>query len=558
MMMRMGWRAVGPMPCGLRPIVAGVILATLAVPGGARAFATLANETCKEGEVFRWRGGPPSWYLNEDGSRTLEFDQVEAILQGAFTAWSEPCCSGFTSRYGGKSKLRLHAPVRENVIMFEGTKWPPEAGDSRGTIGATLAWSNDRCAIIAMLIIFNEIDYTFHSTDQDLERMDVDLRWVAAHEVGHWLGLGHSEDPGATMRIKYTSDLPYEGIYADDVAGVCAIYPGSCESCERREDCPSDSVCRDGSCVASECRNTLDCPVGSICREDLCVPGCRVHSECPAGQGCLEGSCVARGARCEKHVDCDDGEACVGGFCRAQPETCSTCKDCRLDTDCGLYETCVPTVRSNRGSCMNPCETDRDCVGNTVCRQPPGAPSPYCLDPIEEGSSAFCRAGFACTIEEPGPALGCALLGRDCTKGSFGCGDRADTCVDLEDGPKCSCTCRSDSECGVGGRCLLDPTTGLDSCYPEESLLPCGGSFCTPGLQCADGTCSDDPCAGVSCSPGTSCVAGTCVAPEPPVEKRAKPTCAAAGASALDAWPWGAGIAWALSRRASARRDWFR
>jgi len=534
-------------------VVAFLGVAVGLLPSSAAAFSTIPDPSCADGEYVRWRGGPTPWHLNEKGAKDLEFTQVEAIFQGAFAAWAEPCCSGATSRYLGTTKRKLHAPQQENVIAFEGESWPPEAGSSRGVIGVTIFFSNGRCGFRNAAILFNEIDYRYFDTDQDLEKMDVDLRFVGAHEVGHWLGIGHSEDPGSLMRLKYTSDLPYEGLNADDVEGICTLYPGSCESCGSNEDCPAGSACRESACVASECRDTIDCPLGTICDDELCVEGCRSHVECTGGGRCLEGSCVPSLTRCENHVDCAEDESCVGRFCRQQPEACSTCKVCWLDTDCGLHEICISADRPGTpGFCTNECATDRDCVGDAVCRRPQGAPNPFCLDPISGNPNAFCNPGYSCSVAEPGPELGCALLGSDCTNGSFGCGGRADTCIDLEDGPKCSCTCRSDAACGEGARCVVDPSTNLESCFPGETLLPCEDSFCVPGQICLEDGCGPDPCAGISCEEGASCVDGQCVKPPSKPRAKASSCSSAAGGPGWIGWLIGASMLRGLSRRRPA------
>ena len=56
----------------------------------------------------------------------------------------------------------------------------------------------------------------------DSETRDVDLMTVAAHEIGHTLGLAHSNDPNALMFPSYSG--PRRFLSEDDVAGAQAIY----------------------------------------------------------------------------------------------------------------------------------------------------------------------------------------------------------------------------------------------------------------------------------------------------------------------------------------------
>lgn len=54
----------------------------------------------------------------------------------------------------------------------------------------------------------------------------VDLPNVLTHEIGHFFGLAHSQEPGATMACEaLPEDTDKRSLEADDRAGICAIYP---------------------------------------------------------------------------------------------------------------------------------------------------------------------------------------------------------------------------------------------------------------------------------------------------------------------------------------------
>lgn len=51
-----------------------------------------------------------------------------------------------------------------------------------------------------------------------------DLMWVAVHELGHSLGLGHSTDPLSVMYPFVSANTVYSGLNQDDINGILSLY----------------------------------------------------------------------------------------------------------------------------------------------------------------------------------------------------------------------------------------------------------------------------------------------------------------------------------------------
>jgi hypothetical protein len=81
------------------------------------------------------------------------------------------------------------------------------------------------------------------------------IEGVQVHEVGHGLGLGHTDVSGATMfpSVASCNNGP-ASIEADDAAGLNALYsggggpPGGCELGQKGDSCTSDAECCSGKC----------------------------------------------------------------------------------------------------------------------------------------------------------------------------------------------------------------------------------------------------------------------------------------------------------------------
>ncbi len=55
----------------------------------------------------------------------------------------------------------------------------------------------------------------------------IDLESVTVHELGHILGLGHSQDPNAVMYASIGEGVVKRDLQQDDINGIQTLYPSN-------------------------------------------------------------------------------------------------------------------------------------------------------------------------------------------------------------------------------------------------------------------------------------------------------------------------------------------
>jgi hypothetical protein len=201
----------------------------------------------------------------------IDYEAAEASVKRAVAAWTSAKCRG------GSPSLRVDVtgPVscdaseysgehrNANIVMFRENYWPYQ--DSEDALGYTRVRFDLEDAPGSLW----DADIEINAVTEPLSAgepadNEVDLDSLLTHEMGHLLGLAHTLDETATMRAGYTlGSTEVRTPEADDIAGLCAIYPPgrelSSSSCEPRhgfsELCHRDQPAPDsppaGACAIS-------------------------------------------------------------------------------------------------------------------------------------------------------------------------------------------------------------------------------------------------------------------------------------------------------------------
>ena len=158
--------------------------------------------------ISKWDILEISYYF-QNGTEQLEGTVEHDLVRRAFALWSDQTALTFTETSSSADADIL-------VAWARGDHGDGDPFDGPGDILAHASFPNP----------YDEDAVILHFDDDerwlDSETRNVDLLTVAAHEIGHTLGLAHSNDPDALMYPSYSGPRRFLG--ADDVAGVQALY----------------------------------------------------------------------------------------------------------------------------------------------------------------------------------------------------------------------------------------------------------------------------------------------------------------------------------------------
>jgi len=191
-----------------------------------------------------WPSGCSWWGVQKDGSakRQISYDSAHTIIGRSLARWLDADCGGAQHpAVALEDTDALFGPVEcsdqefnkkaanANAWIFRDTDWPYQGQSS--TLALTTVTVSMRDG--RMLDADVEINSFAAALTDDGTNGQIDLEAITTHEAGHFLGLAHSPLGSSTMFASY-SGVEQQSLEADDVQGICAIYPpGSPAGCEQ-------------------------------------------------------------------------------------------------------------------------------------------------------------------------------------------------------------------------------------------------------------------------------------------------------------------------------------
>ncbi len=388
-------------------------------------FAYTYTFQCQNGGGPAWAQLPVNYWINQNGSDNIPFNELTDVMANSFTTWGDPCCSEFSATYQGTTQLTAQNNNGRIVLSWKESNWPTMFGSVNQTIGVTLLQAFNNCTIAQAPIIFNGVGFTFRTNGQA-----TDMQSISTHEIGHLLGLGHSNTQTATMFAAYIGGSGARTLHQDDENGVCSLYTISC-NCQSAAECKPGQECSNARCV------DIPCGINNPCTSD---------KECNANTGQCEIP------RCANDGDCAAGLVCSGsGTCQS---ACPACRTCETNADCGNSGTCADIGNGPR--CLVICSGGAQCPGDSQCInwQFQGQNGPQNVE--------ICSA--------PGnPQLPCP--------DNYSC--KASTAPMDE--------CQVDGDCSGNEECIS--SGGVKVCRNPGD--PCANVSCNGDQTCKNGTCVD-------------------------------------------------------------------
>jgi hypothetical protein len=204
-------------------MTAGLLLAAAglaAPPVGAYSL----RET-ESGATVRWPAGERiALRLDASLAALGDSDDVAAALSLAIAEWEGEGLGDVVVELepatGAAPGFALGGANHNDVVAVE-RGWPY---DPRASAMTVLTYDADYGVILDADILFNAQHFRWNTGDAPSPGT-VDLADVATHELGHLLGLAHSEVAEATMFERNTrGSVTRRDLHDDDVAAIGALY----------------------------------------------------------------------------------------------------------------------------------------------------------------------------------------------------------------------------------------------------------------------------------------------------------------------------------------------
>jgi hypothetical protein len=212
-----------------------VLAIVLAVPHTAAAYLELSSQVRGQSVALRWSTTPVRWFATDRGVPGVSASEFQAAVARAFATWDAVPSASLSFQFVGFTSAE---PFDDDNISTVGFQAEP---DMDRVLGATGFVVDDITGDIIESDIFFNSTFAW-SVAAGGDPAAFDLQSVATHEIGHFLGLGHSAlgetelRPDGGRRVIASGAVMFpisfgrgriadRQLQPDDVAGISDLYP---------------------------------------------------------------------------------------------------------------------------------------------------------------------------------------------------------------------------------------------------------------------------------------------------------------------------------------------
>ncbi len=207
-----------------------LVLLVLCFSCAAHAYLLYVSDENPDA-FLRWFEPRMSYVIDSQESQEISFAVAEEQIVSSFAVWTQLNCgespTPFDFEYGGVVSGRSvgfdseNREDNENLVIWvqSANEWlhPPAV-----LALTSLTYDTKIGQIVDADVEINDAGFVFSA---DAMSSEIDLRNTLVHEVGHVLGLDHSQEPGATMFDKAPpGEIKKRDLESDDIEGFCALY----------------------------------------------------------------------------------------------------------------------------------------------------------------------------------------------------------------------------------------------------------------------------------------------------------------------------------------------
>ena len=207
------------------------------------------------GDVIRWQESCFHYSIHEEGLSGIDAADLHDSIRASFDAWEDVDCSYFyfveTDDAACDDIGYVDDTGNMNLLVFRTENWEVDRDhDSSAIALTTTSWDDLSGRLLDADIEFNAEYFKF---GVDGASNLVDIQNTATHEIGHMIGLDHTDQSGATMYpTAGTGDVDKRSLSSDDENGLCDLYPDADDPDVCKEPhCGLDLTCTGTTCDKS-------------------------------------------------------------------------------------------------------------------------------------------------------------------------------------------------------------------------------------------------------------------------------------------------------------------